>query len=414
MARRGILALEELDNEVPAEDTPAPAPAEVTDFVEAPENELAEAVAASDEIDQAEDDIERVEAGAEAVEDIAQAAEASVEEGGLSETAAEVTRVATEHLLKSMGFHKSYRRPAFEGFKTCTNRAEQTKIAVEDLKEKAAQVWAKIKEWIGKLVAGLKKVWDTVLNYLVKEQLRMKQLAAKAKSMGDAAPAADANVASPKFAKLVVGTAVPEGQAFVSAYQKHISGFEGKFSADTVKQAASKIWTAEGGAEQNASIEVAKLWGVTPSADGKASEILDLEFGNAKLTMKLVDGGLVSDIAAGDVKVPETVKPLSAKEVEAVCEGGARAIENLKKAIKEGEAAVTEFEKAMTTAESKKVEPKEATKLAKLAWNGGPGVLKKLQSYEVQLTNTVVNFCAASLRACAAPAKKEEPAPAAA
>ena len=143
------------------------------------EPEVTDAVAeVGEEVDGSAEDFEQVEAlgeDAEGLDKLGDAVEATVEpeeegapEGdGLSPEMAEVVEVATEsytRLMKKMGIKFKVAKPASESFKNVRDRKQQTRLAVEGLREAAATAWAAIVAFYNKcktfIVGFFKSVFD--------------------------------------------------------------------------------------------------------------------------------------------------------------------------------------------------------------------------------------------------------------
>lgn len=178
--RTGIMQIA-LEDDSTIEDRVDPVEAapegDVTDFVDAPEPEMAGAEEAAGEVERSEDEITEAADTAETLETVADRVEETLPEGGLSEPEAAALEVAVEHMLSRVGFTKRKVFPAMEGFRDEKTRAEKTKIAVEDLKEKAGALWKAIVEAIKKAIEHIKAFFDFAGRAAAKSAARGEELA---------------------------------------------------------------------------------------------------------------------------------------------------------------------------------------------------------------------------------------------
>ena len=236
--RQGIMALEGLNE--PQEEIRA----EVTDFVDAPENDLAEADAAQGEADAVNDDIDEAVDTAGTLDTIAEKMGDSLEEGGLSEPEAEALEVAVEHLCARVGFPRNRKVfPAMEGFSAKESRIQATKIAMESVMEKAKKIWDSI-------IAALKKVWEHIKNFFIglydgAKKLQRRAVALQKSAEANKNAATGAKVSTGSFGKtLLAGRPISSNENvaghLLEAYNKHTSsGF--------ITEDRSKLATDVGG-----------------------------------------------------------------------------------------------------------------------------------------------------------------------
>lgn len=151
---RGIVAALESENDDAAV-VEAPLDAENA------ETAMVEATSVGADIDAGLSEVEATEADAETLGEIADTVEASEETGGLDPVAAEVTQVAVEAIYARLGISNS-KQPALEGFADVNNRVKETKISVEDIREKLKTIWDaiinafnKIKQWVSNFIAAI-------------------------------------------------------------------------------------------------------------------------------------------------------------------------------------------------------------------------------------------------------------------
>jgi len=103
---------------------------------------------------------EAVEASSE-IEDAVEVAEASEDKGGLDVPAAESLRILVNSACRRAGISPSGSMPAMESFGQTGRRLSNTRIAVEDWKDKIKEVWVKI-------VAALKRAYEWFIGYVNK------------------------------------------------------------------------------------------------------------------------------------------------------------------------------------------------------------------------------------------------------
>ena len=215
--RKGIMALEGLEE-------PEVIEAEVTDFVEAPENDLADAAEAESELDEVNDGIDEAGETGETLEDIHEAMGESLEDGGMPEPEARALEVAVEHMCQRIGFSKRRKAfPAMEGFKEKgADRIKATKVAMEEIKGRISQIWDAIMGALAKAWEHIKTFFKSLVDGAVGLKKRAEALVAKAAHSGESANAGK-KVNPSGFGKtLVVNGSVPVNEALVSAYETHI------------------------------------------------------------------------------------------------------------------------------------------------------------------------------------------------
>ena len=206
--RKGILAMEELD-EVVADNAAVEtleAPAEETEGlaeVEAAETEVVADTEETGEVIETADTLDEVREGVE---------EAAETEGGLAEPEARALNAAVEGLLITLGARGANAKvfPAMEGFRDPATRARVTMEAAGGIGDKVKQVWAK-------LVEMLKKAWEMISNFFKAITTAAGRLGMRAEKVKKAAAKNSGwtgrrPVATKKWgAKLSVGTSVAGG-----------------------------------------------------------------------------------------------------------------------------------------------------------------------------------------------------------
>lgn len=231
--RKGILALEELNDDTPV-DTPVE---EVAAFVDAPENDLAEADAAAVEVAAKVEQADQASDTAETLETVAERAEATLPEGGMDESAVAALDVAVERLCVSVGFSKRRAKvfPAIENFAAAGDaRLKNTKLAIESIKERAAEIWKAIVSAIKSAIDYVKKFFTSLFNATKGLEQRADDLVKKAEGIkGSQAGTIKSN------ALLVADGKALDGAGVVAAYEKHANSPIGK--ANRLSQAVEAL-----------------------------------------------------------------------------------------------------------------------------------------------------------------------------
>jgi hypothetical protein len=129
----------------------------------APEVEAgsAELVAQVEEVEELQVAAEEAEADAEALGDVQELMQEAVDSGeGMSEQTAEMAEVAVESICARLGFDRSQRTlPAMESFGQTGTRLSSTKIALENLTDRAKRIWQGIWNW-------LKQIWEKIKGFV--------------------------------------------------------------------------------------------------------------------------------------------------------------------------------------------------------------------------------------------------------
>lgn len=115
---------------------------------------------------------------ATALEEMATCLQSAAGNGGLSRDAAGALNVAVEHMLKRIGMPVEHRQmPALESYGGVSSRVAATQMALENLAEKAKQIWEKIVEAIKKSIAWLVERFKAVFDTAGKLGVRAEELA---------------------------------------------------------------------------------------------------------------------------------------------------------------------------------------------------------------------------------------------
>lgn len=173
----------ELDGTVNAEALPDSA---VDAIVEDPVGPAAEVAAEADEIEAAGGQMEEASEDGDAMSDAGDALTASAEAGeALPPLAAEAFRILTDRLKKRNGV-AGRGSLGVESFKNKSNRIAATRIAGEDLKDMAKDVWKKIVKLYEKVIAWVKKTWANLTDGATKLKNRAEALEKAAGAKGAA------------------------------------------------------------------------------------------------------------------------------------------------------------------------------------------------------------------------------------
>jgi uncharacterized protein YukE len=340
--RQGILAMEDMEEEVRGTPPVEPEMREEELTAEAPETEaLAEVEATHDEVIEAEEASEEAADTAETLDGVREQVEEAAEtEGGVSEPEARALEIAVEHMLLAIGSkpEKAKVFPAMEGFKEKATRLQATRVALEEMDGKIKKIWAAI-------IENMKKVFEAVVAFIkslvngtkfLEGRANMIKKAAAKKKGAKAAEISTAGWGS----KLTIKGEAPSATA-VKAGVEHLSANEvinfdyGKAASEanaTIVKMMDLVGK-EGGAEEAKKLHD-ELVGHFFAGKGTDGEGFDLPFGNAKVMMhyqKAADGRLTGvdvKLEVGEVKVAEKVEGATAEEAEAIADA---VIKNLSK-----------------------------------------------------------------------------------
>ncbi len=236
--RKGIMSLENLDE-------PEVVEAEVTDFVDAPENDLADAAESEGELAEVNDGIEEAGETGETLEGIHEAMGESLEEGGMPEPEARALEVAVEHICARIGFSKRKRVfPAMEGFKEKgADRIRDTKLAMEEVGERIKAIWAAVMAALAKAWEHVKAFFKSLVDGAARLKTRAETLEAQAKKTSSGHGAEGKKISTGSFGKfLTVGGKLLTDGALVSAYETHAKdAFITTNRTDIISKVAPKI-----------------------------------------------------------------------------------------------------------------------------------------------------------------------------
>lgn len=231
--RTRILAQEELNDEA---GTPQE---QIAAFVDAPENDLAEATAAATDVEQAQDELTQAADTAETLETVADRAEETLPEGGMSEADAASLEVAVEGMVSLIGMRTRKKVfPSMENFTDPKDRVAATKLAIEGIREKAGEIWKAIVAAIQKAVEFVKNFFVSLFNAAKGLDKRAELLIKQAnQTKGTVGEKIKGNTA------LNDGSKPLDGAGVLAAYDKHVS--LGIFKADRMAAASKALEDVE-------------------------------------------------------------------------------------------------------------------------------------------------------------------------
>lgn len=178
MSRRTRLGFESVeDDEVSAEEgageiTERPEESVETQLVETKEGEADEAVATADGEQLAED-----------LRDVIEQAEvviASLEEGGMSESAARSTEIAVEAIANRWNIKR--KKLGVENFQG-SSRLNATRLGLEGIMDTVGGVFKRVYEWILKRISDLRAIWDKYVNVGKSAKGRIEKLRKKVREL---------------------------------------------------------------------------------------------------------------------------------------------------------------------------------------------------------------------------------------
>lgn len=431
------------DGDVPPADDAAvgepPSVEDATAFLDAPEGDLLEAGDAGAQVDRVDADIDEAVSTVDTLEGISEAVEASLDEGGMSESAAGGLRVAVEQMLNRIGYPLTAKRyPAMENFSVVgPDRVKSTKIVLEGLKETIANIWAAIVNAFNNAVQWIKTFYKHLTDGAAGTRARAEKLAEAAKGFAGKSGSGTVNGA---FVRQLFGGSggaiTPEN--FVASFGNYVK------VANEISTKQTEL-VVKGGAGVSALMN-----GVLDnSAYEKAQENLKTLFGNAVVgkEAKGDDGSTVYEaplgfggkswfsavggdagkyyIADGSGKKEDTgelgeVAALtSAKDIEAIANAVAAHMgtygdfhETLA-AVEKAQKDVAAKSKALVQDQGEGFgeRAKAAAKSAKAYISLATAAAKAFRTFDVTVSAAAVNYAGASLKAittaapAAAPAK---------
>lgn len=445
--RTRLLAQEELSEENPDVGTPQE---EIAAFIEAPENDMAEAADAENDIKRAEDEVDNAAGVADRLDQVADRVEETLPEGGMSEADAGALEVAVEGLIATTGIRISKRKlfPSLENFADPKDRVIATRATMESIREGASKLWQAI-------LNGLKKAYEFVQRFIDSIIASSKGLQRRCEALLKAVPSSSGDQADKikGNALLVSGSKALGGEELVTAYEKHVG--EEVFKKDRLGGAKEVFAALEKALEAGDSTDVynkvrEETYGIYTLTDigakvqekpafkapeGALVEELVFPIGNKSLFAVLQgntdkEGTLAARMAgigasksfmgattgAAEVKVDE-VTPVTADQVKKLVKAvldHLKTYDALGKQVGEFKNASADISKKIeaagkkASAEEGKQDDKTLTGSAMLSIAGNgvratSNVLVsgtvQLRSFDLKLAHAVINFAGASLKA---------------
>jgi hypothetical protein len=422
----GIMAMEEIEGEEQATGL---------EFVDAPEQDLAAADEAAGDVEEADAGIEAATDTAETLDGMAEKLEGSVEEGGMGEAEADAVEVAVEALCRRVGFPVSARKihPAMESFEKAASaeqRIAATKIAIESIKEKAQAIWKRIVEAVKKAIAHVVSYYD---------KLRAGCSGLEKRALAVWKKGADIKGTLPADAKVKVSGAIAHegstGESIASDFKKHVDSAIIKTDrAGMLKKVVGNIDAVVGKDDAAATKAMGDLISSLAVGSASSNRSVPIKNGDSLLEEKLVFGGKSfytqlegSYKARSYVGASHGAKPGAGAEVAALQPAHAallaEAVHNHMKATYTSLETSVRDAKSAAEAILKKVEAaakedgSDARHLATATQTAiqmtcVAGV--QLRSYDVKVSNDVLNLAAKSLSLVSTKEAKADKAPAAA
>lgn len=145
-------------------------------------------------------EVEQAGADADALDNIADAVEGTIEEGGLTESAANAVNVAVEAFYTRLNIVK---KPVvvMEHFGNASSRVQATRLTMEGIKEVAKDVWKKIIAFIKKIGSWIMDQYNKVFGAAEKLEKRAKALQARAENADLPAKAKEEKIENETLAK---------------------------------------------------------------------------------------------------------------------------------------------------------------------------------------------------------------------
>ena len=167
---------------------PAVDPVEQLDNAESLETELLEVQETVEEGAVQEGQVEEAVEVSEALDEYQEALESIAGSGGLDRNGAMILQIGLEQLCARVGIEPSkISMPSMESFGGTTSRVKATSLALESVKETAANVWKAIVEAIKRAGEWLKNFWKTLTDSNHRLKARAEKVkAAAASATGDA------------------------------------------------------------------------------------------------------------------------------------------------------------------------------------------------------------------------------------
>lgn len=416
--------MEELNEEVVAE-------VEETslDFVEAPENDLAEAVEAEAEVDDMSADLDEAVDTKETLETIHDEMGKSLDEGGMSEPEARALEVAVEHLCANIGFSRARKTfPAMEGFADKKDRAHATKVAMEGVADKAKAIGESIMVVIRKIIEAIKTFFQSLFNAAVGLKKRADALAKKAEGMKDA-HTADAKIKAGSFVETLEVNGSFKPDSLTANFKTHSAS--AALTTDrtaALKEIAPILEKAFSGKDAgSAVVDLIGFVNKLEIGEDTKNKDLDLAEGDDASELKLTFGQksiyTVTNAKTGNVKVMlgsttgfkktdevKEVTPLHGGDVAELAAAVSANLETYTKVQEKVKIAVSALDgfvnKVKGVVGKDNADLTAVQAMIRAAVTVTTGTSKIVRGYDIRVNKAVLDVCAASLAAYGA--KKED------
>lgn len=396
-----------------------------TEFVDGPEAAMAEVETEAGDIEGLLEDGEKAEAVADKVGEMKEGLEKVVaEDGGLTESTAEVVTVALEALRISIGMGPMNKAlvPSFESFRDKTTAAESTHLIMEGFTDTIKRIWAALVNMVSVIKEKIKAFFAAMLDAAERTRQRAVKLAAVAKSRSGGKPSADAKVKINGGVLNVDGTVVV-GSAFLGKLKEHYKttqvGAQNQLLAG-FKEAGQKMIKAVGLINDEDKHNEMLFDAMSDLVTSSKNEVgKKLVFGQVGI-VAVENAGLIAKVkpisvsikkleAAKEVKTEE-VSPLTADEAFKACNemsehlAGYKNVAEVVKRVNEIMDGVTAAAKAGAAAASKAKDEKGAAaandirKASSQLLANTNMVVTSLRRYDLQVTGAALDYVANSLK----------------
>lgn len=435
MSRKGIFALESMEEQVEDAAKVVVAEAETSEVEAENEPVVIDESAGAEDLMEADEYLETASEVEGAVEDATATVDTlgeirkevgnSLAEGGMSEPEARALEIAVEHMCAAIGMSKAKKSvfPAMESFANKKDRISATKYAMEGLVDKAKEIGATIIKAIMKALEYAKQFFTSLFNATNGLKMKADQIveaAKQAKAGGE-----EAHSVSGGFLNLLtVDGKYQVGNALVAAYTKHVAEPAIKYDhmglVRDIAPILEKALQEKEADTANASMEqvFAEIEKKHTFVEGKDADVCEeplvfagqsfyIEMTDTKTTVRIGDSSSkkevsplkeapalsiknVQDLAAAVSAHMESYKSLS-KDV-GVLSGEVNAIIQKVKAAMSGEGSVTSaiYSQIQTL-------------------NNVTVVASKLvRSYDVKVSSAILEYCVKSLKAIPKAEKAEK------
>lgn len=182
---------------------------------------------------------------------------ASLEDGGMDETAARATEIAVEDITGR--WNLVTRRLGTENFASGTGRIQATRLGLESIIDSIKSAWERFLDWMRERFQAMKDVWRKYVNAGKSFKKRAQKLRERVNKLSGS-PDSDDKVPMKKIWMLACG----EKAAKVDFGKAGSSKAEGLFDAgaasiDATFDATEKVWSSSNGEISNAIIPAEKL-----------------------------------------------------------------------------------------------------------------------------------------------------------